>query len=370
MKILKLSLITIAALSVIACKKEESKQPPQMPKAVSYISIKEEPVKIQSELKGRLSAIEEAEVRPQITGIIESIKVKDGQEVKKGDILYKVDSAKYQAEYNQSLASYKSVKADIETAKLKAQRYEQLAKTKAVPMQDADDALSAYNKLLASLEERKAAVDMAKIQLDYTNIKAPIDGKLGISSITSGALVTANQTNSINTITRLNPIYLDITQQSKDFLEMTKLSQEFETKNIPVEIRMNLGDEPIMGYVSSNELKVDPQTDSIKVRAKFDNTDKTLLPGMYAYATITYAIKDKGVVIPMQTIMKKTNGGTSVYVIGEGNKIKEVNVQVLQNKGAQSIITEGLKNGDKVVIEGIEKIKDGDVVTPTEKKKQ
>lgn len=368
MKVLKLSLIAVAAIAVVGCKKDGGQQPPQMPKAVSYVVVKEEPVKIQSELKGRLAAVEEAEVRPQITGIIQSIKAKDGQEVKKGEVLYKVDASQYQAAYNQAVASLNSVKADLETAKLKSDRYEELVKNKAVPQQEADDAKSAYNKLLAALEERKAALEMAKINLDYTDIKAPIDGRVGITSVTSGALVTANQSNSINTITKLDPIYLDVTQQSKDFIEMMKLNKASNNKEIPVEMKIDLSSEPVLGYISSNELKVDPVTDSVKLRAKFENKDKTLLPGMYAYATITYAIKENGIKIPLQTITKGNDGKNTVYVIGADNKIEQVTVDVLQNTKFDAIISNGLKEGDKVVIEGIEKIKAGDTVVPSEKK--
>lgn len=371
MRILKLSIIALAVTSIVGCKNEEKPHSQQMPpKMVKTITVKEAPVKIQSELKGRLAAIEEAEVRPQITGIIQSVKVKDGQEVKAGDILYKVDSAQYQAAYNQALASYNSVKADIETAKLKAERYEQLAKSKAVPIQDADDAKSNYNRLLASLEERKAAVEMAKINLNYTDIKAPIDGRIGITTITTGALVTANQAASINSITKLDPIYLDVTQQSKEFLEMMKLSKSLGTKEIPVEIRVKQGDEPIIGSISSNEVKVDPQTDSVKLRAKFSNKEKSLLPGMFGYATITYAIQDKGIKIPLQTVVRNSEGKSTVYVVNKEQKIEQVAIEVLQNTGFEAIITSGLKEGDKVVIEGIDKIKAGDAVVASEQNKE
>lgn len=369
MKILKLSMIAIAVTAIVGCNKDVVQKPNQMPpKLVTTITIKEEPVKIQSELKGRLSAIEEAEVRPQITGIIQEVKVKDGQEVRVGDILYKVDAAQYQAAYNQAQASYNSVKADIETAKLKANRYEELAKIKAVPIQEADDAKSNYNKLLASLEERKAALEAAKINLGYTNIKAPIDGLIGITTITSGALVTANQSASLNTITKLDPIYLDVTQQSKDFLEMMKLSKSLGSKEIPVEIRINQGDEPVIGTISSNELKVDPQTDTIKIRAKFSNKEKTLLPGMFGYATITYAIQENGIKIPLQTVVRNGDGKSTVYVVNAENKIEQISIDVLKNTGFEAIVSNGLKAGDRVVIEGIDKIKAGDTVVASDKK--
>lgn len=370
MKIFQLSVLSMAVLALAGCKEEAPKggfQPP--PKAVSFITVKEEPVKIQSELKGRLAAVKEAEVRPQISGIIQSIKVEDGQPVKKGDVLYKVDSAQYQAAHNQAVAAYESIQADIKTAKLKADRYEKLSKDKAISTQEADDAKANYEKLQATLAERQAAVEIAKINLAYTDIKAPIDGVMGISTITPGALVTANQANSINTITTLNPIYLDIAQPSQEFQEMMLLSKELKSTEIPVELTLNNSAKTTLsGVVSSNEIKIDPQTDSIRVRALFKNDDKLLLPGMFAYATITYGVKEKGIKLPAQSIQKTPDGKLIVLVVDETNKIKSVDVDVLQSSGKESIISSGLKDGDKVVFEGTEKVRPGDEVVATEYK--
>lgn len=368
MKLLRLSLITTAVLAVVGCKKEEPQRPPQGPVAVSVITIKEQPVEIQSELKGRLNAVSQAEVRPQITGIIKSIKAKDGAAVKQGDVLYKVDPAVYKAAYDQAVASLESIKADLSTAKAKSERYESLAAKKAISAQDADDAKSVYNKLLATLTEREAAVQSAKINLDYTDIKAPIDGILGISMITPGALVTANQANSINTITTLNPIYLDISQPSQDFMNMMAINKELKSEKIPVDLKFDMNSEPVVkGFVSSNELKVDQSTDSIKVRAIFDNPDKTLLPGMFAYAKITYGVKPNGIKIPLQTILRSPSGESSVLVVGSDNKAKNVNITTLYNSGSEAIVSSGLKAGDKVIFEGLDKIREGSDLNPSEK---
>lgn len=368
MKLLRLSLITTATLAIVGCKQEQPQRPPQGPIAVSVMTIKEQPVEIQSELKGRLSAVSEAEVRPQVTGIIQTINAKDGASVKKGDVLYKIDPAVYKAAYNQSVAALNTVKADLFTAKNKFERYDALAAKKAISAQDADDAKSVYNKLLASLAEKEAAVQSAKINLDYTEIKAPIDGILGISKITPGALVTANQANSINTITTLNPIYLDITQPSQDFMNMMNTHKELKAEKIPVDLKFDINSDTfIKGYVSSNEYKVDESTDSIKIRAIFENPENNLLPGMFAYAKITYGTKLDGIKIPLQTIVRNPTGDSSVFVVGSDNKIKKTDITILYNTNNQAIISSGLKAGDKVVFEGIDKIKEGIEVNPSEK---
>lgn len=368
MKLLRLNLLVVA-VAMAGCSKEAPQRPPAAPKSISYITIKEEPVKIQSELKGRVSAVTEAEVRPQITGIIQTIHVKDGQSVKKGQLLYKVDPSQYKAAYDQSVAAYESIKADIDTARLKSERYATLAKQKAIAIQDADDAKSAYQKLVSTLAERKASVDLAKINLDYTDIKAPIDGILGITTITPGALVTANQTNSINTITTLNPIYVDIAQPSKEFLDMRILQKELKTKEVPVQLRFQRDGEYVLtGHVISNEFKVDQTTDSIKVRAIFDNTDKLLLPGMYAYANVTYGVQPNGIKIPLQTVVRGLKGETSVFVVDSANKVQKIDIDTLYNTGSEAIVSSGLKAGDKVVFEGLDKIRNGDEVAPVEQK--
>lgn len=368
MNLLRLNLLVVA-VAMAGCNKEAPQRPPAAPTSVSYITIKEEPVKIQSELKGRVSAVTEAEVRPQITGIIQEILVKDGQVVKKGQILYKVDPAQYQASYDQAVAAYQSIKADIDTSRLKSQRYATLAKQKAIAIQEADDAKSSYQKLVSTLAERKSAVDLAKINLEYTNIKAPIDGILGITTITPGALVTANQTESINTITTLNPIYVDIAQPSKEFLDMRILQKELKTTEVPVQLRFQrTGDYVLTGHVSSNEFKVDQTTDSIKVRAVFDNTDRLLLPGMYAYTNVTYGIQPNGIKIPLQTVVRGLKGESSVFVVDGTNKIQKVDIDTLYSTGSETIVKSGLKAGDKVVFEGIDKIKNGDQVSPVEQK--
>lgn len=369
MKTKQFSLLgVVSAVAILTgCNSEQAQQQrPEMPPAtVTVVTINEKPIKIQSELKGRLSATEEAEVRPQITGIIQSLEVKDGSPVKKGQVLYKVDDAQYKAAYNQALASVNSTKADIESAKSKADRYEKLASENAISIQEADDARSVYQKLVANLAEKEAALEIAKINLEYTKIKAPIDGVLGISSVTPGTLVTANQATVINTVTKMDPIYLDITQPSSDFLNMITLSQDLNTKEIPVELKIN--EKVFNGVVSSNEFKVDPQTDSIKVRAEFENKNKVLLPGMFGYATVTYAVQDNGIEIPMQSIIRTADGKASVYVVGADNTVAIRPVEILTSHRFNSIVSSGLKEGDKVIFEGIEKTRPGAKVNPVEK---
>ncbi len=365
---LKLLTLIIAGFAITGCNDKQGQTQQQRPPAsVSYIVATTTPVNVTSEFKGRVSPFKEAEVRPQVTGIIQSINVKDGQPVKKGQILYKIDPSKYQAAYDQAVAAHNTVKADIQSAKLKADRYKLLASQKAISIQDADDAQSAYNKLVASLAEKKAAMDLAKIDLDYTDIKAPIDGVLGITTITPGALVTANQADSINSITTLSPIYVDIAQPTKDFAKMNSTVKTLGTKDVVIEININ-GTQVSKGKLSSYEYKVDNSTDSIKIRGIFENTDKALLPGMYGKATINYGLDPKGIVIPQQSVVRDPNGSSFVYLVNAENKIEKSVVTLENTNGKEAVVASGIKTGDKVVFEGLDKVRVGDTVSPTENK--
>ncbi len=368
---MKFKLLTLIIASIVITGCDDKVNPTQQerpPTKVTYNSIQYSPVEVTSEFKGRVSAVTEAQVRPQVTGIIQSIKVSDGQTVKKGQVLYKIDDSQYKAAYDQALASYNSVKADIDSAKLKSDRYKLLVSQKAVSKQDADDAFASYNKLVASLAERKASLDLAKINLDYTEIKAPIDGILGIASITPGALVTANQIEIINTITTLNPIYVDIAQPSAEFNKMNTMTKNLNTKEVPVKIKIN-GIEVANGKVNSYEYKVDESTDSIKVRSVFENKDKVLLPGMFGEVILTYGVDSNGIKIPLQSVIRDPNGSSYVYLINNENKIEKTTIKILKNTGSEAFVIDGLKVGDKVVFEGTDKIRLGDLVNPEEYKK-
>lgn len=378
MKKFQLSLLAIPiAIFISGCNSKTEQagaQQRQMPpQSVTYQTVKVGPVEIKSSLKGRLVASDEAEVRPQITGIIRQFDAKDGQNVKKGDVLYTIDQSQYLAAVKQSKASLKSIEADIKSAKSKAERYAQLAKDKAIPQQDADDATALYNKLLANLDERKAALEIAELNLEYTKIKSPISGTLGIASITTGALVTANQSNKINTVTQLDPIYVDITQQSSDFLNMKNLSSQFNSTEIPVVMTIGGGNNSIntpqfKGFLISQEAIVDPQTDSVKIRAKFENPKKELLPGMFANTDVIYAVQPDGIKIPMQSIIIDNDGSTFVYLLNDDKTVKKQTVKILHNTTNEAIISEGLKKDDKVIFQGISKIRDGATVAPIEQK--
>lgn len=365
---LKLIAIIVATSAIVGCNEKQNQQQQQRPPvSVTYNLISPTSVEVSAEFKGRVSAVTEAEVRPQVTGIIQSINVKDGQQVKKGQVLYKIDPSKYQAAYNQASASLESVKADIAAAKLKADRYKLLSSQKAISAQEADDAMSNYKKLVADLAEKKAALDLAKIELEYTNIKAPIDGVLGIATITPGALVTANQTDSINNITTLNPIYVDIAQPSKEFAKMNKMVRELGTKDVVIDVTIN-GGNTFKGKLNSYEYKVNDTTDSIKLRAIFDNKDKTLLPGMFGTSKVVYGINPNGIKVPLQSVVKDPNGSSFVYLVNNENKIEKSTVILSSNTGNEAVIESGVKSGDKVVFEGIDKIRLGDVVSPIENK--
>lgn len=382
----KLLAILITAISIAGCNSENpnsnskassetkssssSMSPMSHPTIVVVDTISSEPVEVITELKGRVVASLVSEVRPQVTGIIKERLFEEGQEVEEGQVLYKIDPAQYIANTNQAKAALKTVEADISSALLKYKRYQSLVKERAVSKQDVEEAQAAYNKLLATLEERKAALNIAQINLDYTSIKSPISGSIGISNITPGALVTANQSESLTTITKLDTVNIDITQQSTDFLNQQEFKSKFNTQEVQVDIFLDNGEKyPVKGVLKTSEVIVNPNTNSITLRAVVDNPNKNLLPGMYVKVALNNGVNPDGITVFHQSVFYDSLGVPNVLVVNKENKIETKQISIAGSSGNKWIITEGLNIGDKVVFQGRDKVKSGDKVVFEELKK-
>ncbi|MGN0909656.1 MAG: efflux RND transporter periplasmic adaptor subunit [Succinivibrio sp.] len=337
---------------------------------VGVITVKTEPVTISREFTGRVVSKEEAEIRPQITGIVKARLFHEGDQVQKDQVLYQIDDASYKAAYDQAAAKLQNAEAAMKTASLKASRYNTLLKTNAVARQDADDAQAAYEQDVAAVAECKAAVEKAKIDLDRTQIRSPISGRAGISKVTPGALVTENQSQALVTVRLLDPINVDITQSSAQMLSM---KQRFRNKIksgavIPVRLILeNNSEYGLEGRITSAEVAVDESTGTMTIRAEFPNPNHDLLPGMYVRA-IVYAkdVIPDGIMVPQQGVTRDSSGKAVAFVVTPENKVEMREITAEEAIGDKWLVASGLKAGDRVMVEGTSKVRAGAAVKPVD----
>ncbi|SMY18417.1 efflux RND transporter periplasmic adaptor subunit [Photobacterium aquimaris] len=371
-KIAVIATIVSLTLGISACDQSESKKPTQQAAksvAVGTLNVTSHPQAIHVELPGRSKAYLEAEVRPQVSGIITERSFKEGGTVDKGQSLYSIDSAPYNAAYLSAKASLAQAQANLDSAKALAQRSETLVNRGAISKQTYDDNKAKYKVALAGIEVAKANVNKAKIDLNYTKVKAPIAGRIGQSSVTPGALVSAGQAQVLATIQQLDPINIDIAQSSTQLLRLKsalKQGQLQATDNADVELILEDGSiYSHHGTLQFAEVNVDPNTGSVTLRAEFPNPEGILLPGMYVRAVLNTGTDPKAIMIPQKAITRNSKGQAIAMVVGTDNKVESRTVTTAEAIDNQWRITSGLKDGDQVIVDGLQKIRPGVVVEPT-----
>ena len=336
---------------------------------VGVISLQEEPVALQQELSGRVKAKLVSEVRPQISGIITKQLFTEGSFVKEGEILYQIDSATYQASFFQAKASLESAKVDAKNAKIKSQRYEELLKFDGTSKQEADDAKAVYLQAEALVEEKKASLESAKIDLERTNIKAPISGYISISNVTSGALVSQNQTEALATIRDTNSVYVDLSQSNTQLLALRKLLSKDNIQKGNTEVTLILSDGSFYehkGELKLQEIAVDESTGSVTLRALFPNEKGILLPGMFVKAIVQGAIDTKAFLLPQQAVSRDSKANPIITLVQEDNSLKKQMVTIERAIGNKWLVTNGINSNDKIVIEGLNKINEKSKVNPVD----
>lgn len=342
---------------------------PQAP-AVTVITVQPESVPMVVELPGRTTPSLIAELRPQVTGILTQRAFNEGSEVKAGQVLYRIDAAPYQAAYDSARASLARAEANADAARLRAERHAGLVAIEAVSKQANDDAQAALKQARAEVAAAKAAVDKAKIDLDYTQLKAPIAGRIGRSAVTPGALVTANQAQALATVQRLDPIYVDLTQSSADML---RLRREVESGRVQrgaggaVEVRLLLEDGSeyaAAGRLALSEVTVDEGTGSVTLRAEFSNPTGDLLPGMYVRARLPQGVRAEAVLVPHAAVVRDARGSALVMVVDEQNVVQARPVEVVQAFGDKWVLGGGLQAGERVITEGLQRVRPGVTVQP------
>jgi membrane fusion protein (multidrug efflux system) len=335
---------------------------------VGVVTLRGQSVTLSSELTGRVNATMTSDVRPQVDGIIKQRLFTEGAEVKAGQVLYQIDPASYQASYDQAAAQLKNAQATVQSTRLKSQRYAALVKENGVSQQDADDAKAAYLAAVASVAQYQAALETARINLAYTQVRAPIAGRIGISSVTPGALVTASQTDALATIRALDPIYVDLTQSSAQLLKLRRQQAALQRGAVtPVAITLEDGTPYAhAGKLELTEVAVDEATGSVTLRAVFPNPEHELLPGMYVHATVDNGVDPKAILAPQQGITRNAKGEATALVVDEQNNVAQRTVSAERVVGSNWLIGSGLNEGDRLIVEGTGKVTIGAAVKPVE----
>ncbi len=355
----------VLSLSLMGCSDdaaENNAQPNQRLLPVKYEIVKKQDVTVELTLTGRTSALREAEVRPQVSGIILKRLFTEGSEVKKGQQLYQIDPATYEANLAAAKADLAKAEANAYSTKVRAERYAELIKTKAVSQQDYDDAMANKHSADAQILAAKAAVRNAEINLAYTKVYAPITGIVGKSTFTEGALVTANQQTALATIQEINPIYIDLGESVTDLLQTRKeiadgTIQLNKDNKIEVALLFENGDkysEP--GIMEFTGVSVDQSTGMVNIRANANNPDHVLLPGMFMRAKFPKGVQKGALMVPQKSVVRANRSDKFVYVVDENNTIQQKFLELGPEVPGYFIVNKGIAEGDKVVTSNIQKI--------------
>jgi membrane fusion protein (multidrug efflux system) len=352
---------------------EQASQAPQSPvPEVGVETITPHAVVSSTELSGRLSAIRVAEVRPQVEGIVRQRLFTEGSLVAAGAVLYQIDASSYQATYDQAVGTLAKAVATANAAQTKAARYAELSKIQGVSRQDYDDAVAALDEAKADVLADRAALKTASINLGYTKVVAPIAGRIGKSSVTEGALVTAEQTTALATVQATGEMYLDVTRSSADWLRLQKefasgQLQQAGSDGALVHLVMEDGSTYAQpGRLLFSDITVDPTTGSVTLRCVFPNPDGTLLPGMFVRARLEEGVNQQAITVPQLAVSRAADGSASVLTVGADNKVAQTPVTADTASGADWLITRGLKAGDRVIVAGSQRARTGALVKPVE----
>ena len=365
-------LIVLTAVVLAGCGSGKQQQPPAPPTPqVGFVTVSPQSVTLSTELAARTAAYETSEIRPQVNGLITARLFQEGDEVRAGQPLYRIDPQPYQAQVASARAALSRAKAAIASNDALARRYGELVKINAIARQDYENAITTAQQARADVAAQEAALRTATIDLGRTTVKAPISGRIGRSAVTTGGLVTASQTTALSTIQRLDPIYVDITQSSVDQLRLRKqlLEGNLSRGANAARIRLKLEDGtlyPVEGIVKFADVTVDPATGSQTIRAQFSNPNRLLLPGMYVTAQFVEGTQANALLVPQRAVSRDEKGNAVVMVVGPGNKIVPKTLTAPRTIGDNWLVTAGLAAGDRVIVEGAQNLQPGTPVKPVQ----
>lgn len=363
-------LLGAALCGLAAC--GDKKAPGAAPAAppVGVLTVVLQSQGLHTELAGRTRASQSAEVRPQVSGILQKRLFTEGATVKAGQPLYQIDARTLEASVKSAEAALAKARASAQTARTNAERNAELVKIDAISRQVFDESQAQVAQSAADVAVAQAALENARINLQYTRITAPIGGQIDLSAVLPGSLVTANQTQALTTISQLDPIHVDITQSSAELLELRRQWQagtfgKVEASGAPVRLTLEDGSAyPHAGKLQFTGANVGQSTGAITLRAVFPNPDRLLMPGMYVRARLATGEASQAIVLPQQAVQRDPAGKPSVQLVNADNKIEKRPIRLGQALGAQWLVLEGLKAGDRVMVDGFQKARVGQTVTP------
>jgi membrane fusion protein (multidrug efflux system) len=353
--------LVVLALSLGACGKPKDQQQGG-PVEAGVVVLQPQTTALTVELPGRTSAIETSDVRPQVSGIVQARLFTEGSDVRRGQVLYQIDPATYRAALAQAQGQLANARAGLTSARLKAERYADLVKINAVSRQDADDARAAYQQASAAVQQAQASVQTAAINLGYTRVKAPIGGRIGASTVTRGALVTADQATALTTIQRTDQMYVDIVQSAAEFMNLKRGLQSGQLSDGGVAVRLKLddgSDYAMTGRLQFTDVTVDQSTGSVTLRAIFPNPQGVLLPGLYVKAVVTQGAQPNAILAPQIGVSRDLQGRPIAMVVNAQGKAEERRLQTGPTIGDKWLVLSGLRAGDRLIVEGLQKVQPG-----------
>lgn len=361
----QLPLVFAAALALIGCGDKQAPAASGMqmpPTAVEVVTLKTSNLELSDLLPGRVTAYRSAEIRPQVNGIITKRFFEEGATVAQGDKLYQIDPSLYQAQLANTQAQLAVAEANAYTAKLKAERYQELSKQSAISAQELDDSQAQAKQTEALVQSAQAAVRSAKVNLGYTLITAPISGVISRSTITEGSLVSAQQATALTLIRQLSPVYVDVQRPAAEIIGMKNSSTSKQ-------VSLELDDGSVFaeqGQLQFTDVSVDPTTGTVNVRALFENKNGVLLPGMFVRAKVPSVQINDALLVPQKAIIRQANAVTVAMVVNAQNEVEMRVVQVSRAIGDQWLVKSGLQAGERVIVTGLQKVQPGSKVAPEE----
>ncbi len=375
MKAIIVLMVMSAGAMLYGCKEQKPQtMAAKAPVEVDIITLKAQPVKLETELPGRTAAYRIAEVRPQVNGIVKKRLFTEGSKVTEGEVLYQIDPAIYQAKVDSARAALAKAEAVEHSAKLKAERYANLVKTKAVSELDQVEVEASWKQAVAEVASARAALNSADIDLAYTRVIAPISGRIGRSMISEGALVTAQQSTPLTTIQQLDPLYVDVTQSSTELLRLKKdlstgLMQNDASSHPSVTILLEDGSTyGKKGSLEFSDVTVDQSTGTVTLRAIVQNPDEELLPGMFVRARVSTGIRQDAILVPAESVSRNSKGQAVVMLVDNSSTVESRIISSGQNLAGKILVNEGLSPGEQLIVAGLQKIRPGAPVKAVEQK--
>ncbi len=369
-KFLKWSLF-LAALSggllTAGCERRQAPVPPPVPE-VSTVTVQTRKVMLSTELPGRTAPFRIAEIRPQVSGLLQKRFFREGSHVKAGQVLYQIDPAPFQAALDNALAGLGKAEANLPAVRLRAERYREVLADKAVSQQDYDDAAAALKQAQAEIQYWKAQVETARINLGYCRINAPITGRIGRSNMTEGAIVTAYQPVELATIQQLNPIYVDVPQSTTELLRLKRRLEDGRLKKYGTNqnrVKLILEDGtayPQEGILQFRDVTVDPTTGSVILRVVFPNPEDVLLPGMFVQTVIKEGVNEQAILVPQQGVSRDRKGNPVALIVDASDNVRQRMLTLDRAIGDKWLVSAGLAPGDRLIVEGMQRVRPGGTV--------